>query len=80
MKVMMIKIETYHQMNIFTKLNFLENIITNLQKSDAWKSQLTIAINFISLKHVEEEREIHSSKQSDSLSHFVQYIKEIQNH
>ena len=39
----------------------MKNIITNLQKSDAWKSKLTIAINFISSKDVEEERVIHSN-------------------
>ena len=38
---------------------YLKNIINNLQNSDAWKIQLTIAINFISLKHVEEDRVMH---------------------
>ena len=35
-------------------------IIIDLQKSDAWKIQLTIAINFISSKDAEEERVMHS--------------------
>ena len=36
------------------------DIIINLQKSDSWKIQLTIAINFISSKYVDEERVMHS--------------------
>ena len=40
---------------------YLRNIIIDLQNSDAWKIQLTIAINFISSKDGEEECAIHSS-------------------
>ena len=40
--------------------SYLRNIIINLQNSDTWKIQLTIAINFISSKDSEEERVIHS--------------------
>ena len=40
---------------------YLKNIINNLQNSDAWKIQLIIAINFISSKHVEEDRAMHSA-------------------
>ena len=32
----------------------------NLQKYDTWKIQLTIVINFISSKYVDEERVMHS--------------------
>ena len=32
----------------------------DLQNSDTWKIQLTITINFISSKYVEEERVMHS--------------------
>ena len=39
---------------------YLRDIIINLQKSDTWKKQLTIAINFISSKDVEEEPVMHS--------------------
>ena len=39
----------------------MRNIIINLQNSDAWKIQLTIAINFISSKDVAEERVMHSN-------------------
>ena len=48
-------------MNIFIKLSLTSGII-NLQNSDAWKIQLTIAINFISLKDNEEEHVMHSSR------------------
>ena len=47
------------------------NIIINLQNSDAWKIQLTIAINFISSKDVEEERVMHS-RRSDNIK-FTSY-------
>ena len=36
------------------------NIIINLQNSDRWKIQLTIVINFISLKDAEEEGVMYS--------------------
>ena len=35
---------------------YLRNIIINFQNFDAWKIQLTIVINFIFLKDVEEKR------------------------
>ena len=41
---------------------YLRNIITALQNSDTWKIQLTVVINFISSKDVEEERVIHSRR------------------
>ena len=37
----------------------LRNIITDLQNSDTWKVQLTIAINFTSSKDVNEKRVMH---------------------
>ena len=37
----------------------MRKIIVNLQNSNSWKIQLTIAINFISLKDTEEERVIY---------------------
>ena len=40
---------------------YLRNIIINLQNSDTWKIQLTIAIIFISLKDTEEEHVMHLS-------------------
>ena len=53
------KIETY-----------LRNIIINLQNSDKWKTQLTIAINLIASKDTEEERVMHLS--SDNIK-FTSY-------
>ena len=53
MRVMVIKIETYHQTNILTK--------SSLQNFDTWKIQLTIAINFISSKDAKREHAMHSN-------------------
>ena len=66
-------------------------MIIGLQNSDAWKIQLTFAINFISSKDSEEERvmaqivailNLHLIVMQiillkNSLSHFVQNIKVI---
>ena len=40
---------------------YFKDIIIDLQNSDTWKIQLTIAINFFSSKDVEEEHIMHSS-------------------
>ena len=42
----------------------------NLQKSDIWKIQLTIAVNYIPSKYVDEERVMHSK--SDNIE-FIPY-------
>ena len=39
---------------------YLKDIIKDLKKSDTWKNQLKIAINFISSKDNDEERVMHS--------------------
>ena len=39
---------------------YLKEIINNLEKSYAWKIQLTIAIDYISSKDTDEERVMHS--------------------
>ena len=39
---------------------YLRDIITNLQKSETWKIQLRIAINFNSSKDVDKKRVMHS--------------------
>ena len=39
---------------------YLRDIMTNLQKSETWKIQLTIAINFNSSKDDDEKRVMHS--------------------
>ena len=38
----------------------MRDIIIHLQKSGTWKIQLTISINFISTKDVDEKRAMHS--------------------
>ena len=48
----------------------MRDIIINLQKSDTWRIQLTIAINFISSKDVDEERVMYSK--SDN-TEFISY-------
>ena len=50
---------------------YLRNIIIDLQNSDAWKIQLTIAINFISSKDAEEERAMYSRR--DNTKNFTSY-------
>ena len=66
-------------------------MVIDPQNSDAWKTQLTIAINFISSKDAEEECVMDSTRNRkkftltvmqmmlliNSLSHFCQVIKEI---
>ena len=41
---------------------YLKNIIDNLKKSDTWKIQLTIAINFIYSKDNDDEESVKHSK------------------
>ena len=43
---------------------YLNNIIINLKKSDKWKTQLAIAINFISSKDTDGERGMQSKSNS----------------
>ena len=42
----------------------MKGIIIDLQGSDTWETQLTIAINFISWKDTEEERVIYSTRKN----------------
>ena len=56
MKVMVIKNRNLSQDQYLNKVKpYLRNKIIDFPNSDAWKIQLTIAINFISSKDVEEE-------------------------
>ena len=58
MKVIVMKKGSYHE----TKIEpYWRNIIIDVQKSDTWKIQLIIAINFISQKDADEEHIMHSS-------------------
>ena len=47
----------------------MKNIISNLKKSDTWKIQLTIAINFISSSDNDEERVMHSYNTEIMINH-----------
>ena len=65
MKVRVIGIKCYyltilkrHQLTIIRP--YLKDIINNLKKSETWKIQLTIVINFIFSKYNDEERLMHS--------------------
>ena len=56
MKVIMIERNSINQ-KCFDKIKpYLEDITNNLENSDTWKIQLTIAIIFISFKDTNEER------------------------
>ena len=57
----------------------MRNMIINLQNSDTWKIQLTIAINFISSKEAEEEHVMQMMLLINSLSHFFQDINKFRN-
>ena len=48
---------------------YVKDIITNIKKSDRWKIQLTISINFISSKDNDEEPVMHS--ESDNIEFMV---------
>ena len=48
--------------NINKIKSYLRDIIIDLQSSDTWKIQLTIAINFISSKNTEEECVMNSTR------------------
>ena len=59
----------------------LMDIINNLKKSDTWKIQSTIAINFISSKDNDEERVMHSKSDdtlimiNDDVNHLLKSVK-----
>ena len=48
----------------------MRDIIIDLQNSDTWKIQLTIAINFISSKDAEEECVRHSKSENIKLTSY----------
>ena len=63
-----------------TRLHLMD-IINNLKKSDTWKIQSTIAINFISSKDNDEERVMHSKSDdtlimiNDDVNHLLKNVK-----
>ena len=61
MKVMMTEMKHCQLKNILNKIRqYLKNIKNDVKKSDAWKIQLTIAINFMFSKDNDEEHVMHS--------------------
>ena len=46
----------------------MRDIITDLQKSNTWKIQLTIGITFFSSKDTKEERAMHSNGNNKNLT------------
>ena len=62
MKVKVIEIKHYQLKNIW--IRYLKDIINKLKKSDMWKIQLTVGINFISVKDNDEDRLMHSKSDS----------------
>ena len=55
MKVLVIEIKPHQSIK-----SYMKDIMNNLKKFDTCKSQLTIAINFISSRDTDEERVMHS--------------------
>ena len=53
----------------------LSNIIIDLQESNTWKIQLTIAVNFISWKDAEEKRVIYSKSKGMKLMSYNDAFK-----
>ena len=47
----------------------MKDIIIDLQESDTWKIQLTIAVNFISSKDAEEERVMHAKSEKEFMTY-----------
>ena len=57
----MIEVKHYQLKNILFKIrSYLKDIINDLNKSDIWKIQLTITINFLSSKDDDKEHVMHS--------------------
>ena len=55
MKVMEVEIKHHHFKNLDKIRPDLKDIMNDLKKSDAWKVKLTITINLISSKDIDEE-------------------------
>ena len=60
---------------------YLKDIINNLQKSDTWYIQLTIAINVVSSKYIDGERVMYSKSdkievmsQTKLLNNLLNYV------
>ena len=66
MKVLVIEIKPHQSIK-----SYMKDIMNNLKKFDTGKSQLTIAINFISSKDTDEERVMHSK--SDNIEVIIHH-------
>ena len=60
--------------------SYLRDIIINLNKSDTWKIQLTIVINFMSPKDGKEERVMHSKSNNIEFLHATLQLKLLMNY
>ena len=45
----------------------MKDVINNHKKSDIWKIQLTLVINFISFKDIDEEFAMHSKSDNNKI-------------
>ena len=54
--VMVIVRKLNQSKNNFIQINHIKRGINNPKKSDTWRSELAIAINFISSKYTDKER------------------------
>ena len=77
MKVMVIEIKTYQKINTLEKLSHTY-IIIDLQKSDTWKFQLIIVINFLSSKDNNEEQVMHCKNENIQFTSYDKADKVIQ--
>ena len=78
MKVTVIKIKHYQLKDILIKLDHTrQDIINNPKKSNTWKIQLTIVINFISYKDNDQERVLHSKSDNKEMMFNVKVDKVI---
>lgn len=56
-----------YQLKKVIRSNLKENIKNYLNKSDAWKNQLALVINFLSSKDFSDDRAVHSGSDSIKL-------------
>ena len=63
MKVVVMEIKNLSVKEYLDKIKpYLRYIMIGFQKSDTWKIQLTMAINFVSSKYDDEQRVMHSKR------------------
>ena len=77
-KILVIEIKHHQLKNIFTKLDILKIHHKNLKKSDKWKIQLAIAINFIFNNDNHQERVMHSKSNNAKFMNYDNAEKAIE--